>query len=77
MSIATMPELSRDETLGPDFAETFREYSPMVYRTARAVTGNVEDAEDVVQTIFLRLIRSEYSGQIRKNPMAYTSTAPR
>jgi RNA polymerase sigma-70 factor, ECF subfamily len=74
MSIATTlegSEFSQDESLGPDFAEIFREFSPMVYRTARAVTGNSEDAEDVLQTIFLRLIRSEYAGQLKKNPKAY------
>jgi RNA polymerase sigma-70 factor (ECF subfamily) len=70
MSIATMPELSQ-ESVGPDFEEIYRQYSSMVYRTARAVTGSAEDAEDVLQTIFLRLIRSEYSGQLRKNPRAY------
>jgi RNA polymerase sigma-70 factor (ECF subfamily) len=74
MSIATPLEgagFSRDESLSPDLAEIFREYSPIVYRTARSVTGNAEDAEDVLQTIFLRLIRSEYSGQLKKNPKAY------
>jgi len=71
MSIATMPELSQDGALSPDFEEVFREYSSMIYRTARAVTGNAEDAEDVLQTVFLRIIRSEYSGQLRKNPKAY------
>jgi RNA polymerase sigma-70 factor, ECF subfamily len=64
-------ELSQDASPSPDFAEIFQQYSPMVYRTARAVTGNEEDAEDVLQTIFLRLIRSEYTGQLRKNPKAY------
>jgi RNA polymerase sigma-70 factor, ECF subfamily len=74
MSIATTlkgPELSQDKGLSPNFAEIYREYSPMVYRTARAVTGNAEDAEDVLQTIFLKLIRSEYTGQLNKNPKAY------
>jgi RNA polymerase sigma-70 factor (ECF subfamily) len=71
MSIVTMPELSQDESLRPDFEGIYREYAPMVYRTARAVTGNAEDAEDVLQTIFLRLIRTEYSGQLQKNPRAY------
>lgn len=73
MSIATTlngPELSQDKGLSPNFSE-IREYSPMVYRTASAVTGNAEDAEDVLQTIFLKLIRSEYSGQLNKNPKAY------
>lgn len=70
MSIAAMPELSHEAT-SPDFEEIFRQYSPMVYRTARAVTGNPEDAEDVLQTIFLKLIRQEFLSQIRKNPRAY------
>src|SRR5262245_66349831 len=30
-----------------------------VYRVARRVTGSREDAEDVLQTVFLRLVRRE------------------
>ena len=74
MSIATTSEgheLSQGQAPSPDFAEIYREYSPLVYRTARAVTGNAEDAADVLQTIFLKLIRSEYTGQLKKNPRAY------
>jgi RNA polymerase sigma-70 factor (ECF subfamily) len=70
MSIATVPELSR-ESLSPDFEEIYRQHSPMVYRTARAVTGSAEDAEDVLQTIFLKLIRQEFSSQLKKNARAY------
>jgi len=70
MSIATMRELSRD-SLSPDFEEIYRQHSPMVYRTARAVTGSADDAEDVLQTIFLKLIREEFSSQLTKNPKAY------
>jgi RNA polymerase sigma-70 factor (ECF subfamily) len=70
MSIAAMPELSR-ETLSRDFEEIYRQHSPMIYRTARAVTGSAEDAEDVLQTIFLKLIREEFSSQLKKNPKAY------
>jgi len=70
MSIAAMPELSH-ESLSPDFEEIYRLYSPMIYRTARAVMGSSEDAEDVLQSIFLKLIRLELSSQLRKNPKAY------
>ncbi len=70
MSTAVVPELSH-ESQSPDFEAIFRLYSPMVYRTARAVTGNREDAEDIVQTIFLKLIRREYPPDLRKNPRAY------
>lgn len=33
-------------------------YAPSVYRLAYARTGNREDAEDVMQEVFLRLVRS-------------------
>lgn len=72
MAIATMPELSH-QSVSLDFEKVYRQFSPMIYRTARAVTGNAEDAEDVLQTLFLRLMRQEYSGnaQFKRNPHAY------
>lgn len=43
---------------GPmDVESMFREYHAMVYRTAYRVTGSAADAEDVLQTVFLRLTR--------------------
>jgi hypothetical protein len=33
----------------------FREYGDLVFRTAFRVAGNATDAEDVLQTVFLRL----------------------
>src|SRR5215470_7545243 len=70
MSTATVPDLSY-ETLSPDFEAIFRQHSPLVYRTARAVIGNAEDAEDVVQAIFLKLMRRDPSPDLMKNPQAY------
>jgi DNA-directed RNA polymerase specialized sigma24 family protein len=49
------PGMTADEL--KRFEDLFQEHSGLVYRTARAVTGCREDAEDVLQTIFLRLIR--------------------
>jgi RNA polymerase sigma-70 factor (ECF subfamily) len=43
----------------------------MIYRTAYGVTGSREDAEDVLQTIFLRLLRREFSSDLGSNPKAY------
>ena len=43
----------------------------MTYRTAYGITGSSEDAEDVVQTIFLRLVRRELPPGLKKNPKAY------
>src|SRR5271165_7159520 len=39
--------------------DVFREHHAMVFRAAFRVTGNTEDAEDVLQTVFLRLARLE------------------
>jgi len=54
-----------------EFEQLFRQYSRLVYRTAYGVTGNAEDAEDVLQTIFLRLVRREPPPNLRNNPQAY------
>ena len=57
--------------LEQEFEKLYHEHYPLIYRTAYSVTGSREDAEDVVQTIFLRLYRrSELSG-LKENPKAY------
>ena len=37
--------------------ETIENYSNMVYRLALARTGNIEEAQDVYQEVFLRLAK--------------------
>jgi RNA polymerase sigma-70 factor (ECF subfamily) len=51
--------------------ELFRRYYRLAFRTAYAVGGSAVDAEDVVQTIFLRLIRQEVPADLKKNPGGY------
>lgn len=46
----------------------------MVYRTARRVTGSPEDAEDVLQTVFVQLVRLP-AGSWPENPRAYVHRA--
>lgn len=46
---ATMP--------AEDLEQIFREHHAMVFRAAYRVTGNATDAEDVLQTVFLRLCK--------------------
>ena len=42
----------------PDELErAFRAHNGLVFRTAYRITGNAADAEDVLQTVFLRLVR--------------------
>jgi RNA polymerase sigma-70 factor (ECF subfamily) len=49
----------------------FKEYYQFVYRTAYSVTGNVEDAEDILQNIFAGLLRRELPPDLQRNPKAY------
>ena len=39
----------------------YREHHAMVFRTAYRITGNAADAEDVLQTVFLRMVRRDDS----------------
>jgi RNA polymerase sigma-70 factor (ECF subfamily) len=54
-----------------EFDQLFREHYQLVYRTAFSVTRSAEDAEDVLQTIFLGLIRREFPPDLKKSPKAY------
>ncbi len=49
--------------------EAFRKHRMSVFRAAYRITGNAADAEDVLQTVFLRLARRE--GEEVANPGSY------
>jgi RNA polymerase sigma-70 factor (ECF subfamily) len=51
--------------------QIYRDHSALVYRRAFGVTGSREDAEDVLQTIFLRLLRRDFPPDIERNPRGY------
>jgi RNA polymerase sigma-70 factor (ECF subfamily) len=70
MPMSAVANVSR-EPEAQDFEAIFRRLSPMVYRTARALTGRPEEAEDIVQAIFLKLIERELPVVFRKDPRAY------
>jgi len=53
------------------FEDLFQEHYVLVYRTAYGITGRVEDAEDIAQTVFLRLLRREKPRELVKNPKGY------
>lgn len=59
------------EAFPQEFEDLFRENYVLAYRTAYGVTGRVEDAEDVVQTVFLRLLNRERPRDLLKNPKGY------
>jgi RNA polymerase sigma-70 factor (ECF subfamily) len=61
-----------DEGFPAAFEALFQEHYQLVYCTAYGVTGRVEDAEDVVQTIFLKLLqRDRPSDFMSPNPRGY------
>jgi RNA polymerase sigma-70 factor (ECF subfamily) len=59
------------ESLPQELEEIFRENYQLVYRTAYSVTGSAQDAEDVLQSLFLRLLGRGFPPDLRKNPKGY------
>jgi len=47
----------------------------MVFRTAYRITGNAADAEDVLQTVFLRLVRRSEAAKPLENAQSYLRRA--
>lgn len=70
MSIATALGMN-DKAVADEFEEIFREHYQLVYRAAYGVTGSRQDAEDVLQTIFLRLVQREVSPDLKTSPKKY------
>ena len=53
----------------------FQTHHDRVFRTAHRITGSPADAEDVLQTVFLRLVKSPDGYDLSANPEAYLSRA--
>lgn len=53
----TRPE--QDAAADASVAALFTQHHERVFRVARRITGNASDAEDVLQTVFLRIMRRE------------------
>ena len=54
-----------------ELEQMFRDHYPMLYRTALSILDNPSDADDVPQTIFLRLLRSGIPPEMSRNPGGY------
>lgn len=53
----------------------FREYHGQVFSAAYRVTGSAQDAEDVLQTVFLRLLKRQPELDLEPSPGAYLHRA--
>jgi len=53
------------------FAELYERHYAAVFRAALRVTGNPADAEDVLQTVFLRVLSRSEDDEAAERPRAY------
>ncbi len=53
----------------------FRNHYDRVFRTAHRITGSPADAEDVLQTVFLRLVKGQETYDLSVNTEAYLARA--
>ena len=53
------------------FAELYERHYEAVFRAALRVTGNPADAEDVLQTVFLRVLSRSEADEASERPAAY------
>jgi len=58
-------------TSSTSITELYERHYLAVYRTALRVTGNPADAEDVLQTVFLRILKREKGSEPESMPEAY------
>ncbi|MBD0372789.1 MAG: sigma-70 family RNA polymerase sigma factor [Pyrinomonadaceae bacterium] len=68
----TRPKVLPEATQKPRELESlFQEHYEHVFRTAYRITGSASDAEDVLQTVFLRLIKSSEGIDQAESPKGY------
>src|SRR5579871_66094 len=58
-NVEATAQLEPVQTAPPNLDLIFREHHSTVFRAAYRVTGNANDAEDVLQTVFMRLLRRQ------------------
>lgn len=58
-----------------DLTAIYNEHHVRVLRAAHRITGNAQDAEDVLQTVFLRLARREGGSPLSDSPGSYLHRA--
>ena len=57
-------------TIPKPLDELYEAHHAMVYRTAHRITGNAPDAEDVMQTVFMRMLKREQSSENNRGAMS-------
>lgn len=73
--LATATHLKALPGPAEELERLYRDHSDRVYRAAYRVTGSSVDAEDVLQTVFLRLARREQGIDLEPSPGSYLHRA--
>jgi RNA polymerase sigma-70 factor, ECF subfamily len=55
----------------PGFSDLYQAHADLVYKAALRVTGNAADAEDVLQTVFLRILHNQERLDPARPPESY------
>lgn len=71
MGTATLVLNVPHTTVPSPFGELYQRYADVVYRAALRVTGSTADSEDVLQTVFLRLLNRDDMAETARAPEAY------
>jgi len=68
---------ARQAPPGPaaDLEQVFRDHQRLILGAAYRVTGNAQDSQDVLQTVFLRLLRRESGSPLSDSPSHYLHRA--
>jgi RNA polymerase sigma-70 factor (ECF subfamily) len=74
-TVAVRPGEAPGEALPQELEELFLEHSSLIYRTAYAITGHRQDAEDVLQSIFVRLLQRGVTPGVSQHPARYLHRA--
>jgi RNA polymerase sigma-70 factor (ECF subfamily) len=64
-----------DIAIPNELEAAFRAHHGLVFRTAYRITGNAADAEDVLQSVFLRLLRRSPGAEPMENQESYLRRA--
>jgi RNA polymerase sigma-70 factor (ECF subfamily) len=70
-----IPAVRQDGAFPQELEELFLEHCQMLHRTAYAITGHRQDAEDVLQSIFVNLLQRGVTPDIRQRPARYLHRA--
>src|SRR5688572_13272698 len=70
-----MAAVQMGEALSQELEELYQAHCQLVYRAAYAITGNRQDAEDVLQRIFVKLLERGLTPDVLQHPARYLHRA--